>query len=294
MNEALVNNPDFNDWLMGRIPSKRWGRPDELVGAAVFLASARLRLCQRPDHLCRWRHARRDVSRHDHKPGEHPCTPSSFTHRRICGSTAIPIQRQAPGEVRVRIANGGICGSDLHYYHHGGFGIVRIQQPMALGHEIAGVVAAVGNDVPHLKAGMRVAVNPSKPCGLPPLPRRHAQPVPRHALPRQRDALSPCAGRFSRDFTVDAIAGRTDLRQAVDRRGRGRRAARGVPARRQAGRPPARQARADHRLRPDRRADDCGRALWRRVRDRRDRCRRRTARGRAKSSARPYHQCRDQ
>jgi gluconate 5-dehydrogenase len=40
MNEALVKNPDFNNWLMSRIPSKRWGRPDELVGAAVFLASS--------------------------------------------------------------------------------------------------------------------------------------------------------------------------------------------------------------------------------------------------------------
>jgi gluconate 5-dehydrogenase len=39
MNEALVNNADFNNWLMGRIPSKRWGKPDELVGAAIFLAS---------------------------------------------------------------------------------------------------------------------------------------------------------------------------------------------------------------------------------------------------------------
>jgi gluconate 5-dehydrogenase len=39
MNEALVNNSDFNGWLMSRIPAKRWGRPDELVGAAVFLAS---------------------------------------------------------------------------------------------------------------------------------------------------------------------------------------------------------------------------------------------------------------
>jgi gluconate 5-dehydrogenase len=40
MNQALVNSPDFNAWLMSRIPSKRWGRPDELVGAAVFLASS--------------------------------------------------------------------------------------------------------------------------------------------------------------------------------------------------------------------------------------------------------------
>ena len=39
MNVALVNNTDFNNWLMGRIPSKRWGKPDELVGAAIFLAS---------------------------------------------------------------------------------------------------------------------------------------------------------------------------------------------------------------------------------------------------------------
>ena len=40
MNQALVENPDFNMWLMSRIPAKRWGRADELVGAAVFLASS--------------------------------------------------------------------------------------------------------------------------------------------------------------------------------------------------------------------------------------------------------------
>jgi L-idonate 5-dehydrogenase len=71
-----------------------------------------------------------------------------------------------PGQVRVKIANGGICGSDLHYYHHGGFGTVRIREPMALGHEIAGVVAAVGQGVVDLAEGTRVAVNPSLPCGV--------------------------------------------------------------------------------------------------------------------------------
>src|SRR3954463_7699555 len=39
MNQALVNNADFNNWLMSRVPAKRWGRPDELVGTAIFLAS---------------------------------------------------------------------------------------------------------------------------------------------------------------------------------------------------------------------------------------------------------------
>ena len=71
----------------------------------------------------------------------------------------------APHQVRVKIAAGGICGSDLHYYHHGGFGTVRIQQPMALGHEISGTIADVGTGVSQLRPGMRVAVNPSLPCG---------------------------------------------------------------------------------------------------------------------------------
>jgi L-idonate 5-dehydrogenase len=78
---------------------------------------------------------------------------------------SFPDPAPGAGEVRVKIAAGGICGSDLHYYHHGGFGTVRIRAPMALGHEIAGVIAAVGGGVSHLAPGMRVAVNPSQPCG---------------------------------------------------------------------------------------------------------------------------------
>jgi gluconate 5-dehydrogenase len=40
MNEALVNNEAFNAWVVVRTPAKRWGRPDELIGTAVFLASS--------------------------------------------------------------------------------------------------------------------------------------------------------------------------------------------------------------------------------------------------------------
>jgi gluconate 5-dehydrogenase len=39
MNQALIDNPTFDAWVKGRTPAKRWGRPDELVGTAVFLAS---------------------------------------------------------------------------------------------------------------------------------------------------------------------------------------------------------------------------------------------------------------
>ncbi|WP_336801951.1 L-idonate 5-dehydrogenase [Kaistia sp. MMO-174] len=69
-----------------------------------------------------------------------------------------------PGEVTVRIEAGGICGSDLHYYQHGGFGTVKLREPMILGHEVAGTVAAVAPDVTRVKPGDRVAVNPSRPC----------------------------------------------------------------------------------------------------------------------------------
>jgi L-idonate 5-dehydrogenase len=70
-----------------------------------------------------------------------------------------------PGQARVAIQAGGICGSDLHYYNHGGTAAIRIREPMALGHEIAGTIVEVGPDVATLTPGTRVAVNPSRACG---------------------------------------------------------------------------------------------------------------------------------
>ncbi len=76
-----------------------------------------------------------------------------------------PTQDPAPGEVLIRMAAGGICGSDLHYYNHGGFGAVRLREPMILGHEVAGHIAALGDGVHGLEVGELVAVSPSRPCG---------------------------------------------------------------------------------------------------------------------------------
>jgi L-idonate 5-dehydrogenase len=70
-----------------------------------------------------------------------------------------------PGEVLISMAAGGICGSDLHYYNHGGFGPITLKQPMVLGHEVSGHIAALGEGVSGLKVGQLVAVSPSRPCG---------------------------------------------------------------------------------------------------------------------------------
>jgi len=69
------------------------------------------------------------------------------------------------GEVLLKMAAGGICGSDLHYYQDGGFGPVRVREPIIPGHEASVRVGAFGGDVSGLDVGDLVAVNPSQPCG---------------------------------------------------------------------------------------------------------------------------------
>ncbi|MTH64487.1 L-idonate 5-dehydrogenase [Paracoccus shanxieyensis] len=66
-----------------------------------------------------------------------------------------------PGQVLLAMEAGGICGSDLHYYHDGGFGPVRVREPIISGHEASGRVVS-GGDLP---PGTLVAVSPSQPCG---------------------------------------------------------------------------------------------------------------------------------
>ncbi|MEI8145158.1 MAG: alcohol dehydrogenase catalytic domain-containing protein, partial [Alphaproteobacteria bacterium] len=74
------------------------------------------------------------------------------------------VETLGPGQVDVAIEAGGICGSDLHYFNHGGFGAIRIREPMILGHEVAGTIRALGEGVSTLAIGDRVAVSPSRPC----------------------------------------------------------------------------------------------------------------------------------
>ena len=77
---------------------------------------------------------------------------------------ALPDRPLAAGEVRVAVAFGGICGSDLHYYHRGAVGDFAVREPLTLGHEISGTVIETGPDVRGLAAGMKAALDPSRPC----------------------------------------------------------------------------------------------------------------------------------
>ncbi|KAK9236931.1 chaperonin 10-like protein [Lipomyces kononenkoae] len=70
----------------------------------------------------------------------------------------------AANEVQVLVTQTGICGSDLHYYHHGRNGDFALQHPLSLGHESAGVVTAVGSDVDSFVVGDRVALEVGVPC----------------------------------------------------------------------------------------------------------------------------------
>jgi len=69
----------------------------------------------------------------------------------------------APTDVKIKIHTVGICGSDVHYYTHGGIGTFIVKAPMVLGHEAAGTVVEVGSAVKKIKVGDRVCMEPGIP-----------------------------------------------------------------------------------------------------------------------------------
>ena len=68
----------------------------------------------------------------------------------------------AAGEVQIRVAYAGICGTDLHIFH--GHMDARVTAPQAIGHEMSGTVAALGDGVTGLVIGQPVTVMPLAPC----------------------------------------------------------------------------------------------------------------------------------
>lgn len=78
----------------------------------------------------------------------------------------LELERRAPGmgEVIVRPAYCGLCGTDLELLS-GAVDPAFVRYPLVLGHEWSGVVAAVGDGVAGLEAGMRVVAEGIIPCG---------------------------------------------------------------------------------------------------------------------------------
>jgi len=74
-----------------------------------------------------------------------------------------PVPDAGPGEVVVRVASVGVCGSDTHYYEHGRIGQFVVEDPLVLGHEASGEVTAVGAGVTSPAVGQRVSIEPGVP-----------------------------------------------------------------------------------------------------------------------------------
>lgn len=67
-------------------------------------------------------------------------------------------------DVLVAVNYTGICGSDVHYWHHGAIGHFVVKDPMVLGHESSGTIVQVGSKVTNLQPGDRVAIEPGYGC----------------------------------------------------------------------------------------------------------------------------------
>ncbi len=78
--------------------------------------------------------------------------------------TEQPMPEPGPGEILVRVAAVGICGSDLHYYFEGAIGDTQCVYPMVLGHEPTGAVVKTGPGVTGWSAGDRAALEPAIYC----------------------------------------------------------------------------------------------------------------------------------
>jgi len=70
-----------------------------------------------------------------------------------------PLPTPASGEVLVKVTAVGLCGSDVHWFREGHIGGDRIEKPLVLGHEGAGVIQSGA------RRGERVAIDPAQPCG---------------------------------------------------------------------------------------------------------------------------------
>jgi len=68
------------------------------------------------------------------------------------------IETPISGEVRIKVAYAGVCGTDVHIYH--GMMDKRVNIPVTIGHEMSGIIDAIGDDVTGFSVGEKVVVRP--------------------------------------------------------------------------------------------------------------------------------------
>lgn len=95
-------------------------------------------------------------------PGPNPALFTNENHEIFMGDS--PPLNPRPTDCIVRMRCNGICGSDVHFWHTGAIGPLKVENDHCLGHEGAGEVVWSGPSVNHLKPGDRVAIEPGVPC----------------------------------------------------------------------------------------------------------------------------------
>ena len=78
----------------------------------------------------------------------------------------MPMPEPKEGEVLIKIAANGICGSDIHYYEDGRVGNHIVTEPYVPGHEASGTIAGVTKGCGNFKEGDRVTMEPGIGCGV--------------------------------------------------------------------------------------------------------------------------------
>nr|XP_019010898.1 chlorophyll synthesis pathway protein BchC [Kwoniella pini CBS 10737]OCF49679.1 chlorophyll synthesis pathway protein BchC [Kwoniella pini CBS 10737] len=92
--------------------------------------------------------------------------PAFILHDKLkTGYEEQPIPEVGPDEVLIEIKKTGICGSDVHFYNTGAMGLVKLQEPMCLGHESSGIIVQlVGKGT--IQLGDKVALEPGVTCRM--------------------------------------------------------------------------------------------------------------------------------
>ena len=108
---------------------------------------------------------------------------------------AVSLPEIGPEDALVQIVASGICRSDWHLWNGDWKWFMNLPKPAVLGHEMGGVIAAVGSAVKQVKVGQRVTIPFNIACGhCPVLPLRPPEPVRQSDHPADHSGLRRLGG----------------------------------------------------------------------------------------------------